>query len=121
MPEAVKKQKCPDCEYCQMCSESRCRLCRNTKTGCKKSQLGTGFTFGEYQEWQKRKAMKKIPVIDIGSCTDCESCLEVCPEVFKRNTETGYIEVIDLPDYPEESVDQAISICPADCISWEDD
>ncbi|MFC1839317.1 ferredoxin [Thermodesulfobacteriota bacterium] len=63
--------------------------------------------------------MKKVPVIDIGKCTDCESCLELCPEVFRRNGETGYIEVADLNKYPEELVDQVISVCPADCISWE--
>ena len=63
--------------------------------------------------------MKKIPVIDIGKCTDCESCLEICPEVFKRNSQTGYIEVLELDEYPEELVDQAIAICPVDCISWE--
>jgi ferredoxin len=120
MPEAAKKKKCPDCDYCQMCSESRCRLCRNDKTCCMKSQLGSAFTYGEYREWQKKRAMKKIPVIDVGRCTDCESCLEMCPEVFKRNSETGLIEVADQPDYPEELVDQVISICPADCISWEE-
>ena len=64
--------------------------------------------------------MKKIPVIDIRRCTECESCLEMCPEVFKRNSETGIIEVADLDDYPEELVDQVINICPADCISWEE-
>ena len=64
MPEAAKKKKCPDCDYCQMCSESRCRLCRNDKTCCRKSQLGSAFTYGEYQEWQQKRAMKKIPVID---------------------------------------------------------
>lgn len=64
--------------------------------------------------------MKKIPVIDIGKCTDCDSCLELCPEVFIRNGETGYIEVEDLKEYPVELVDQVISICPADCISWEE-
>ena len=64
--------------------------------------------------------MKKIPVIDIRRSTECESCLEMCPEVFKRNSETGIIEVADLDDYPEELVDQVINICPADCISWEE-
>ena len=68
---------------------------------------------------KKKEKMMKVPVIDIGKCTDCESCLEICPEVFKRNSETGYIEVADLIEYPEEVVDQAISICPVDCISWD--
>ena len=120
MPEAAKKQKCPDCDYCQMCSESRCRLCRNDKACCRKSELGSSFTFGQYIEWQEKRSMKKIPAIDIRCCTDCESCLEMCPEVFIRNRETGLIEIADLDDYPEEPVNQAISICPADCISWEE-
>lgn len=63
--------------------------------------------------------MNRVPVIDLSSCTDCESCLEVCPSVFRRNEETGLIEVIILVEYPENEVDEAISICPADCISWE--
>jgi ferredoxin len=62
----------------------------------------------------------KIPVIDMGKCTDCESCLEVCPDIFKRNSETGIIEVSELPEYKEEDVQKAISICPADCITWEE-
>ncbi len=69
---------------------------------------------------EKHIVMKKIPVIDIGKCTDCESCLAMCPEVFRKNKDTGLIEVEDLPGYPEELVDQVISICPADCISWEE-
>ena len=65
--------------------------------------------------------MRKIPVIDLGACNDCESCLELCPAVFKRNEETGLIEVADLTAYPEEMVREAISMCPADCITWEED
>ncbi|MCE5242053.1 MAG: ferredoxin [Syntrophobacteraceae bacterium] len=62
--------------------------------------------------------MDKIPVLDPGRCTGCDGCLEMCPDVFKRN-EAGYIEVADLPVYPEECVEQAIACCPAGCISWE--
>ena len=64
--------------------------------------------------------MKKGPVIDFGKCTKCESCLEICPDIFKKNMETGYIEVVDLPEYPEKDIQEAISICPADCITWEE-
>ena len=63
--------------------------------------------------------MKKNPVIDLADCTDCESCVEICPAVFRKNRETGCIEVVDLEDYPEECVQEAIKMCPADCISWE--
>jgi ferredoxin len=61
----------------------------------------------------------KVPVVDIGSCTLCMGCVEVCPEVFQLN-DAGYIEVIDMEVYPQEAVDEAIKYCPEDCISWED-
>ena len=64
--------------------------------------------------------MKKIPRIDISECTDCESCLELCPSVFKKNKETGLIEVADLSEYPEDDIEEAMSMCPADCISLEE-
>ena len=64
--------------------------------------------------------MRRIPVIDLNKCNECESCLELCPTVFKRNEETGYVEVIDLDEYSEEEVQEAISVCPTDCITWED-
>jgi len=61
----------------------------------------------------------KVPVIDLGLCTQCEGCLAVCPQVFQMNQATAMIEVADLADYPEACVDEAIKICPADCIAWE--
>jgi ferredoxin len=64
--------------------------------------------------------MKKIPSIDLSRCTDCESCLEICQKAFKRNEETGLIEVVEFPEYTEEEVQEAINMCPADCITWEE-
>lgn len=64
--------------------------------------------------------MPEIPVIELGECTDCGSCLEVCPEVFERNSETGYIIVKELSTYPQDCVQEAISVCPEDCIAWEE-
>lgn len=65
--------------------------------------------------------MKKIPVIDLRDCRDCDACLEICPAVFQKNDNTGLIEVADLPEYPEEQVNEAIAICPEDCIAWEEE
>jgi ferredoxin len=59
-----------------------------------------------------------IPEIDLADCTDCGSCEAVCPEVFIRN-ETGDLEVDDLAEYPEDCVQEAVTICPVDCIHWE--
>jgi hypothetical protein len=29
---AAKKHNCPDCEHCNHCADSRCRLCLNRKS-----------------------------------------------------------------------------------------
>jgi ferredoxin len=74
-----------------------------------KAENGEGYT------------MKRIPVIDLGRCTECGGCIEVAPTVFRYNTETGMMEVIDLVQYPVDLVDEAIKNCPEDCITWETD
>ena len=63
--------------------------------------------------------MVKVPVIDLGECVDCEACLELCPMVFRQN-DAGYIEVIDLQEYPVEEVEECIKNCPTNCITWEE-
>lgn len=64
--------------------------------------------------------MKRIPVIDLSRCTECQGCVEVAPEVFRYNDNTGMMEVVELPDYPAVLVDEAIKDCPEDCISWQE-
>ena len=64
--------------------------------------------------------MKKVPRIDMSEFVDCESCVELCPSVFKKNKDTGLIEVADLSAYPEDGIEEAMSLCPADCIAWEE-
>lgn len=59
----------------------------------------------------------KHPVVELSDCIRCGVCEEVCPEVFSL-TDAGYVQVKDLAVYPEESVEQAIKNCPADCIYW---
>lgn len=139
MPQEQKKEKCPDCEQCQLCSESRCRLCRGEHCERTTGELGTSFTYGEYLAWKNkragdsneereasepgamgaREALKKIPVLDRSECTDCESCISLRPDIFKRNQDTGCIEVAELFDYPEQEIEQVMSVCPGDCITWQ--
>jgi ferredoxin len=63
---------------------------------------------------------KAFPVIDLGRCNRCEGCIEIAPEVFRYNKETGFIEVVDLEEYPVDKVNEAIKNCPEDCIDWDD-
>ncbi|HSO60614.1 MAG TPA: ferredoxin [Desulfobacterales bacterium] len=62
----------------------------------------------------------KRPVVELSDCIRCEVCRECCPEVF-RMTDSGFVEVAELSEYPEDEVNEAIKNCPADCIGWEDD
>jgi hypothetical protein len=32
IPETVKKKRCHDCFSCQMCSETRCKLCKTEES-----------------------------------------------------------------------------------------
>ncbi|MDR3630874.1 MAG: ferredoxin [Desulfocapsaceae bacterium] len=68
---------------------------------------------------QKETGPRMIPVVDLGRCSRCEGCIEIAPEVFRVNTDTACIEVIDLPEYPIDKVNETITYCPEDCISWE--
>ena len=61
-----------------------------------------------------------VPVIDLSECRDCDACIEVSPTVFRRNDDTGLIEVTDLPEYPEPLVEEAMAMCPEDCIAWDE-
>jgi ferredoxin len=64
---------------------------------------------------------KKRPVVDIGICTLCGGCIEVAPRIFRLNNALGFIEVIEADEYSQEEVDEAIKICPVDCIEWEEE
>jgi len=65
--------------------------------------------------------MKRHPEIDLGLCSYCRGCIEIAPQVFRYNTDTGLMEVIERVEYPTELVDEAIKNCPEDCIFWEFD
>lgn len=61
----------------------------------------------------------KIPVIELADCIRCGVCVSVCPSVFLFNDAAGYVSVVDMAQYPETEVDEAIKNCPTDCIKWE--
>jgi ferredoxin len=61
--------------------------------------------------------MGKVLSLDIGQCNMCLSCVEVCPEVF-RETELGFIEIIEISPSPHREIREAIKYCPNNCIKW---
>lgn len=57
-------------------------------------------------------------VIDEDACVGCESCVEVCPEVFEMNDD-GDKAVVKNPDSDADCVEEAIDLCPGEAISKE--
>ena len=61
----------------------------------------------------------KSPLLELSDCIKCGVCVEICPEVFRMN-DAGYVDVVELANYPESDVNDAIKYCPVDCIFWEE-
>ena len=64
--------------------------------------------------------MAKRVVIDTEECTGCETCVELCSEVFAFNEDEEIAEVILAEGGPEDCIEEAISSCPVECIRWEE-
>jgi ferredoxin len=65
--------------------------------------------------------MARRVVIDADECIGCESCVELCAEVFAFNEAEEKAEVILPEGGPEDCIEEAIETCPVECISWEED
>lgn len=50
--EPCKKHPCPDCSYCQWCSDDRCRLCLN-RSGCHRRKLSLTEQIALYDSLNK--------------------------------------------------------------------
>lgn len=64
--------------------------------------------------------MDRLVYIDTDECIGCESCVELCPEVFDFNQEEEKAEVILPEGGPEECIEEAMDACPVECIHWQD-
>ncbi len=63
--------------------------------------------------------MAKV-TIDTEECIGCESCVEICPEVFAfdENEEKAY--VIKEEGGTQDLIQEAIDNCPVECIHWQE-
>jgi ferredoxin len=65
--------------------------------------------------------MAKRVVIDSEECVGCQTCVELCPDVFAFNDASEKAEVTQEEGGPEDCIEEAMSSCPVECIKWEED
>ncbi len=58
--------------------------------------------------------------IDEDECIGCESCVELCPDVFEFDDDSTKAFVKDTATGEEDCIDEAIASCPTECIERED-
>ncbi len=61
--------------------------------------------------------MAKQVVIDTDECIGCETCVELCPEIFAFDEETEKAYVIKPEGGDKDCIEEAIGSCPAACIT----
>lgn len=70
----------------------------------------------EFELEEKHEPEKKLE-IDLSECVLCDICVDLCPQVFKKN-DADYIELIECDTYPEEDLKDVIKSCRGHCINW---
>jgi ferredoxin len=63
--------------------------------------------------------MSRVVYLVEEECIGCGMCQDSCPEVFKLN-ENGIAEVIKPQGGPEDLIQEAIDLCPVECIHWKE-
>jgi ferredoxin len=77
------------------------------------------MTFNNDRFLGEETSMSKRVYIDTEECIGCESCVELCPDVFGMDEEAEK-EFVILPEGgPEDCIEEAIDTCPVECIHWE--
>lgn len=64
--------------------------------------------------------MGKEVTIDADECTGCETCVELCPDVFEFDEDTETAKVILEEGGPEDCIQEAVESCPVECIHWQE-
>jgi ferredoxin len=63
--------------------------------------------------------MAKVPYVDKDACTSCGVCVENVPTVFRYDDDMK-AEVFDPNGASEAEIQDAIDMCPAACIHWQE-
>lgn len=63
--------------------------------------------------------MAKKVAIDLEECIGCETCVELCPDIFAFNDDEEKAFVIQEEGGDESCIEEAIGSCPSSCITYE--
>ncbi len=63
--------------------------------------------------------MSKQVKIDEEECIGCETCVELCKDIFAFNDDENKAYVIQEEGGDEDCIEEAMGSCPAECISYE--
>ncbi len=63
--------------------------------------------------------MSKNLILDQEECIGCESCVEICPDVFGFDADSEKAYVIDSQAASNHAIQEAVDSCPVECIFWE--
>ncbi len=64
--------------------------------------------------------MSRKVVIKTEECIGCQSCAELCPDIFGFDEDTEKAKVIMESGGSEDCIQEAMDACPAECIHWEE-
>lgn len=60
-------------------------------------------------------------VVEQSECIGCGSCEAVCPDVFRLNDEGKAEAYAEVTEALQASAEEAMNICPVNCISVDED
>ena len=63
--------------------------------------------------------MKEVK-IDQDECIGCETCVELCPDVFAFDTSDNKAYVTTPQGGDQKCIEESISSCPVNCITNEE-
>jgi ferredoxin len=88
--------------------------------GVRKPDAGTLWVKGPVYVKGATEMARRV-VLEKEECLGCETCVEICAEVFSWNEEEEKAEVTQPEGGAEDCIEDAIASCPAECIHWEDE
>ena len=59
-------------------------------------------------------------IVDEEVCIGCETCSELCPEIFRMDEMKEKAEVIQPESGSVSCIEEAMEACPVSCIHWEE-